>query len=76
MKGKEIPKTNTCEWVKAESVDDLKSNASSLEDFLDTKNILDLFEYRANYILQKAAMELMKKVSIDKMDPTDVWNAA
>ena len=68
--------TATCEWITTEPVVGLKCAASTLDEFVSFENIMAVFEFRANLILQKTAMELSSRLMGEtKEHPFDAWNA-
>ena len=76
MKGKQTKATTTCEWIKTDPVLGQKCPAQSLEELVSFDNLIAIFEFRANFLLQKAAMELSNRVMGDsKEHPLDAWNA-
>lgn len=76
MKGKQTKATSTCEWVKIDPVLGQKCQAQSFEELVSFDNMMATYEFRANYLLQKAAMELSNRVMGDtKEHPLDAWNA-
>lgn len=76
MKGKQMKATTTCEWVKTDPVLGQKCPAQTLEELVSFDTLVATFEFRANFLLQKTAMELSNRVMGDsKEHPLDAWNA-
>jgi hypothetical protein len=76
MKGKQTKATATCEWVTTDPVIGLKCAAKTFEEFVTFENLLSVLEFRANLLLQKAAMELSNRLMGEtKEHPFDAWNA-
>lgn len=73
MKQKGKP-TITCEWISVDDVTEDKCKAESLEEFFKPENILALFEYRCNKLLQRSAMSLAGRMMAKEEDPFDIWN--
>lgn len=73
MKGK-IKKTVTCEWIKIEPVEGHRCNADTEETFLHPINLIEIFEYRANLLLQRTGWELSGKLQEKGVHPIDAWN--
>ena len=74
MKGK-IKKTVTCEWIKIEPVEGERCNADSDDVFLHSSNLIGIFEYRANLLLQRTGWELSSKLTENNTHPIDAWNS-
>jgi acyl-CoA oxidase len=51
MKGKLEKKTITCEWVTVEPVLGMKCSAETFEDLFSFSSLLQIFEFRANFLL-------------------------
>jgi acyl-CoA oxidase len=76
MKGKQTKATTTCEWVKTDPVLGQKCTAQTLDELLSFDSLMATFEFRANFLLQKSAMELSNRVMGEsKEHPLDAWNA-
>lgn len=75
MKGK-IKKTMTCEWIKSEPVEGQVCQANTEEAFLDIDNLISVFEFKANLLLQRTGMELSGKLMSGEMKPIDAWNSS
>lgn len=61
VKGK-INKTSTCDWIKMDPVEGEKCTFESEEDFLTPQNLIAMFEFRANLLLQRTGWELSSKL--------------
>lgn len=61
MKSK-IKKTFTCEWIKSDPVEGQNNLSTTEEEFMNYKNLVELFEFRANLLLQRTAWELSAKL--------------
>jgi len=53
MKGKLEKKTITCEWISVEPVAGQKCAAETVEEMFSFAGLLQIFEFRANMLLQK-----------------------
>lgn len=73
MKNK-IKKTVTCEWIKVEPVEGEKCLAETEEELVVFKCLEDIFEFRANLLLQRTAWELSAKLQEENVHPLDAWN--
>jgi hypothetical protein len=73
VKGK-IKKTQTCEWVKIEPVEGEKCLATTEEEFLNHKNLVEIFVFRTNILLQKSGWELSMKLGESDASPFNAWN--
>lgn len=60
MKDKLKP-SQTCEWVKTDDVTEEKCEATTIDEFLQFDNLIKVFEYRCNKLLQRTAMSLAGK---------------
>jgi len=58
MKGKGKIKTNTCEWVRTDSVEGDKCTAEDAEEFMKPDNLIKVLQFRANLLLQRTGLEL------------------
>ncbi len=67
-------KTNSFNWVKANSVNLEKCMAKTAKDFLNPDNLLFLFEHRCNYLMQLSGYKLDENIQ-SMGDPWDAWNA-
>lgn len=75
MKGKQVKKTMTCEWIKVEPVQGEKCLAETPEQLLTFESIKAIFEFRANLLLQRTGFQLSNKLLGDtKVHPLDAWN--
>lgn len=73
MKGK-IKKTTTCEWIKGEPVEGTTCMAKTEEEFLMHENLLAIFEFKANVLLQRTGMALSEKLLDKEISPLTAWN--
>jgi acyl-CoA oxidase len=74
VKGK-IKKTITCEWIKIEPVEGEKCLAETEDEFLNPKNLIEAYEFRANLLLQRTGWELSAKLQEENANPIDAWNS-
>jgi len=72
MKGTLKKPTVTCEWINVSSVEDEKCLAQTEAEFLTVENLVNMFKWRANFLLQRTGMDLAMKLS--EQDPIDGWN--
>lgn len=76
MKGKLEKKTLTCEWITIEPVNGEKCLAETAEQLLSFTSIMQIFEFRANLLLQRTGFQLSGKLlGENKMHPLDAWNS-
>ena len=73
MKDKQ-PQTITCSWITTQDVSDEKCNYNSIEEFTNPQNLIKIFEYRCNKLLQKCSMQIGRKLFEKKEDSFDIWN--
>ena len=66
MKGKDIKKTLTCEWIKVEPVQGTQCLAETEDQLCNVKRIEEILEFRANFHLQRTGMELAGKMMEEK----------
>ncbi|CDW85834.1 peroxisomal acyl-coenzyme a oxidase 3 [Stylonychia lemnae] len=74
MKGKQTKKTITCEWISMDQVEGQTCLAEDDEQFLNVENLIQIFEFRANLLLQRTAMDLAQKLMDKENHPLDAWN--
>jgi len=58
MKGKLEKTTITCEWISVEPVLGQKCGAETVNELLSFSSLLQIFEFRANHLLQKTGFQL------------------
>ena len=73
FKGKER-QNETCGFIKVEPVEGTQCEATTEADFLKAENLLSVFEFRTNLLLQRSAMKLAAKVQGQKIEPLQAWN--
>eukprot|EP00347_Sterkiella_histriomuscorum_P004091 403361786 len=74
MRGKQTKKTITCEWIATTPVQGMQCQAVHEDAFLDPSNLVKVFEFRANFLLQRAALDLSQKLMDKENHPLDAWN--
>lgn len=76
MKGKLEKKTITCEWISVEPVAGQKCLGETIDELFTFQSLLQIFEFRANLLLQKTGLQLSGKLTGEtKMHPLDAWNS-
>ena len=70
-KGKTID-AKTCQWISIDPAEDEEPVIKDKADYNDPQKLLQVFQHRANVLLQKSIMTLASKLG--DMKPLEAWN--
>jgi hypothetical protein len=73
MKGKETPNISA-QWIKTTPIEDSKNEAKTIEQFIKENNLVSVFEFRANLLLQSSALKLSMQIAEGTKTQMEAWN--